>query len=58
MNKEIVDKTAKVRKIQKIGKNYIKKLENKKLAPDKIDKGYLRSIFPESENFYEEYDNF
>ena len=53
MNKEIEDKTAKASKIQKIGRNYIKKVKDNKIKQDKINKEYLSYIHQEKKIYNE-----
>ena len=51
MNKEIGDKTYNAKTIQKARKNYIKKVKDKKIEQDKINKEYLRYIQPGKKNY-------
>ena len=54
MGTAILENKANAKKIQKAGRNYIKKVKNEKIEQDNINKEYLSSIFPQNEEFSEE----
>ena len=54
MGTAILENKANAKKIQKAGRNYIKKVKNEKIEQDNINKEYLSSIFPQNEKFDEE----
>ena len=54
MNVEILEHKNKAKKIQKIGRNYIKKVKDNKIEQDKINKEYLSYIQPGKKNYDED----
>ena len=54
MNAEILEHKNNAKKIQKIGRNYIKKVQNQKIEQDKINKEYLSYIQPGKKNYDED----
>ena len=53
MGTAILENKTNAKKIQKAGRNYIKKVQNQKIEQDNINKEYLSSIFPQNEEFSE-----
>ena len=54
MNAEILEHKNNAKKIQKIGRNYIKKVKDNKIEQDKINKEYLSYIQPGKKNYDED----